>query len=168
MNLFFLRHGIAADKENYSKDADRPLTEEGAKETRKAARGIDALDLELDLILSSPFQRTRQTAEITAETLKLENKLKFHEALQTDGDPIKIVRDINRSSVRLRNVMLVGHEPYLSTLISLLLTGARQGFIALKKGGLARLEIETLKFGKCAELKWLMTPKQLAMLAGKT
>ncbi len=167
MNLYFLRHGIAAEKGSYARDSDRPLTGEGVKETKKAARGIDALDIELDLILSSPFQRARQTAEITAEILNLEDRLKFHDSLAADGDPIKIVRDINRSSVRLDNVMLVGHEPYLSTLMSLLLTGARQEFIALKKGGLAKLEIETLKFGKCAELKWLMTPKQLARQAEK-
>jgi phosphohistidine phosphatase SixA len=63
--------------------------------------------------------------------------------------------------------MLVGHEPYLSQLISVLLTGREQGVnLDLKKGGLCRLDIEVLRYGQCAVLESLLTPKQMIRLAG--
>jgi phosphohistidine phosphatase len=61
--------------------------------------------------------------------------------------------------------MLVGHEPYLSGLISLLVSGDSDCRIVMKKGGLCKLSVGTLKHGRCAALEWLLTPKQLAAMA---
>ncbi len=161
MKLFFLRHGIAAEKGAFTRDADRPLTEEGIKEMKKIAKGMAALEVRPDVIYSSPFVRAKQTAEIAADTLKLGSKLKFHDALQADSNPSKLIQELAHTSRPPESVMLVGHEPTLSLLISCLLTGKIEGILALKKGGLCKLETDDLKFGKCAELKWLLTPKQL-------
>ncbi len=164
MKLFFLRHGIAAEKGAYATDADRPLTEEGIKEMTKVAKAMGALGLEFDLILSSPFVRAKQTAEIVAEILHLGHCLKIHESLQVGGDSLKLIRDLNRSPEPPESVLLVGHEPSLSNLITLLLTGTHQAILSMKKAGLCKLETSSLKFGKCAELKWLLTPKQLVSI----
>ena len=64
-----------------------------------------------------------------------------------------------------QRVLLVGHEPDLSRLISLLITGNSEALIELKKGGLCKLTAEKLNFGKCATLNWLLTPKQLRSIS---
>jgi len=61
--------------------------------------------------------------------------------------------------------LLVGHEPYLSELISLLVAGDSSLCVVMKKGGLCKLSVETLKHGRCACLEWLLTPKQMALMA---
>jgi phosphohistidine phosphatase len=62
------------------------------------------------------------------------------------------------------NVLLVGHEPGLSQLISLLVAGEAGVSILLKKGSLCKLSVESLKPGRCATLEWLLTPKQMALM----
>src|SRR5918995_3719570 len=75
MNLYLLRHGIAAAKDDpaFESDSDRPLTKKGIKKFRKAARGIDRLGIPFDTILSSPLVRARQTADIVAAVLHKES-----------------------------------------------------------------------------------------------
>jgi phosphohistidine phosphatase SixA len=63
------------------------------------------------------------------------------------------------------NILLAGHEPYLSRLISLLVTGDTQLQMDFKKGGLCKLEVEKLRFGSCATLAWLLTPKQMKLMS---
>ena len=72
MDLYLLRHGIAVEpgSPGYAKDADRPLTPEGERKLGQIAEAMEALELSFDLILSSPYVRARQTAEIVAATLK--------------------------------------------------------------------------------------------------
>lgn len=63
------------------------------------------------------------------------------------------------------NLLLVGHEPDLSKLISLLVAGKIGPGFALKKAGLAKLEVESLRAGQCATLAWLLTPTQMNLMA---
>ncbi|HTV75696.1 MAG TPA: histidine phosphatase family protein, partial [Candidatus Baltobacteraceae bacterium] len=87
MNLFILRHGIAVERgtPGFENDAVRPLTPKGKRQLRKIASAMKKMDLRLDLILSSPFLRAKQTAEIAAAGLKLKKRLKFSDELQPDG-----------------------------------------------------------------------------------
>ena len=87
MNLYILRHGIAVDHgtPGFSNDADRPLTPEGERKLQRIAKAMQALDLGLDLILTSPYLRARQTAEGVAEVLKLRKKLEFTYTLTPGG-----------------------------------------------------------------------------------
>src|ERR1035438_4666613 len=88
MNLFILRHGIAVEPgtHGYEKDADRPLTPEGERKLLQIAEAMEALDLTFDLILSSPYLRARQTAEIVAEALRQGLEEENHTvALASDG-----------------------------------------------------------------------------------
>jgi phosphohistidine phosphatase len=167
MDLYFLRHApaIARGSPGFSKDAERPLTPEGAEKMRRIAKGMKALGLSFDLILSSPYLRARQTAEIAAKVLKEQKHLKFTENLVSEGSPAALIRELLNDHDAHDSIMLVGHEPGMSELMSRLLTGDSSLTMNFKKGGLCKLSVESLRFGKCAKLEWLLTPRQLVRLA---
>ena len=166
MNLYLLRHGIAVEPgtPGYAKDADRPLTPEGERKLQLIAKAMQALDLSYDLIFSSPYLRARQTAEVVAEVLRARKQIEFSDSLTPGGSTHKLVESLNRLKPRPENVLLVGHEPYLSGLISLLVAGGEDFSVVLKKGGLCKLAAESLKHGHCSALEWLLTPKQMALM----
>ncbi|MDI6740929.1 MAG: phosphohistidine phosphatase SixA [Candidatus Edwardsbacteria bacterium] len=163
MNLYLLRHGIAADRGDpkYPSDDARPLTIEGKRKMLQAAKGMKTLGLEFDLILSSPILRAKQTAEIAAAVFDLEKYLRFSQHLGGGGDPRLLIKEICGEHSNRNDILLVGHEPYLSALVSKLVCGDEGIAIDFKKGGLCLLAIESLRWGKCAALCWLLTPGQL-------
>lgn len=166
MNLFLLRHGLAVEPgtAGYSKDADRPLTPKGERKLWRAAKTMKALDLSFDLILSSPYLRARQTAAILAQALDAKDRLELSGSLAPGNPTRKIIECLHRLPMP-DNVLLVGHEPGLSQLISLLVAGDSGLSVLMKKGGLCKLSAESLKPGRCATLQWLLTPKQMALMA---
>jgi phosphohistidine phosphatase len=138
----------------------------GEDRVRLSCDAMQALELSFDGILTSPFLRARQTAEIVATTLGLRRALGCCAELAPEGDVKALVRFINRLQPAPENLLLVGHEPYLSRLISLLIAGTDAAVIDLKKNGLAKLELtQKLRAGQCATLNWLLTPRQLGLLA---
>ena len=161
MNLFLLRHGLAVERTvpGFKLDSDRPLTPEGRKKIGRLAAVLGQLHLSFDLILTSPFVRTKQTAGIIAETLDSSKVLKASENLAPGDTFEKLVDELSHRHGILKEVLLVGHEPGLSRFISILVTGKRGLALDLKKGGLCKLEVETLRLGRCATLQWLLTPK---------
>jgi phosphohistidine phosphatase len=168
MNLFLLRHGVAVERDPHSfpEDARRPLTLKGEDRVRLVADAMRALELDFDRIITSPYLRARQTAEVVASALGLRRGLESSETLAPEGDPRALLRLINRVTPGPENVLLVGHEPYLSRLLSLLISGHTDAAIDFKKNGLAKMEVaQRLKFGRCATLNWLLTPRQLGLLA---
>jgi phosphohistidine phosphatase len=160
MDLYVLRHAIAVERgtPGYKNDSDRPLTPQGVKRLRRVARGLKALDLSFDAILSSPYLRAKQTAEIVADELHCEKKLEFSPLLEPGGDIRSLIRDIVNRFAGCETLLLVGHEPYLSTLISVLISGDQKVEITMKKGGVCKLSAERLRFGRCAALEWLVAP----------
>ncbi len=166
MDLYLLRHGIAVERGSGgdANDAGRPLTARGERRVVRIARGMRALGLAFDLLLTSPYVRAARTAEIVARTLRAKNRLRVTEHLASDGDPRALVREIAGSKPVPDRVLLVGHEPYLGRLISTLTTGDGDLDLTLKKGGLCRLTAESLKFGRCATLRWVLTPAHLARM----
>jgi len=169
MNLYLLRHGIAVDpsKSGGGRDAERPLLPKGRRRLRQIARAMGALKIRFDLILSSPYVRARQTAEIVAKSLKRRKQLKFSDELIPGGNPKLLIQQLNDLQPGPENVLLVGHEPYLSKLIALLASGNTGMAIDLKKGSLCKLEVETLRYGRCAKLACLLAPRHLVLMAGK-
>ena len=145
-------------------DSKRQLTPKGKRQLRQAAAAMKTLGLRFDLILSSPYLRAKQTAEIVAESLKLKRRLKFSDELAPDGSPKNLVGQLNELKPEPENVLLVGHEPYLSRLISLLTTGDMDLAMDFKKGGLCKLEMEKLSYDRCATLAWLLTPRQMKLM----
>jgi phosphohistidine phosphatase len=123
------------------------------------------LELSFDLLLSSPFVRARQTAEIVASELKLKKRVEFFDGLVPGGNPKALIHALNELKPAPENILLVGHEPYLSQLISLLASGhADAAAVEMKKGGLCKLEVGELRLGQCARLAWLLTPSQMELM----
>ena len=168
MNLFFLRHGLAAerDPQRFPDDSRRPLLVKGEDRIELLGAALQRLEISFDRILSSPYLRASRTAEIVAAMLRLKKRLEFRAELAPAGDPKALVHYVNRLRPDPENLLLVGHEPDLSQVISRLISGGPATAIDMKKGGLAKLAIEgELRYARCASLAWLLTPKQLALLA---
>ncbi len=166
MNLFLLRHGIAVERDEFdaANDEARPITRKGRRQLRAVAKAMRAMELRFDTILSSQLVRARQTAEIITAEFKLEQRLALANELKPGGGAKKLIQKIGGLKPAPENVLLVGHEPDLNELISLLVTGQAGGGFALKKGGLAKLKIEKIRSGKCALFAWLLTPAQMKLM----
>ena len=168
MNLYLLRHGIAAanDDPAFPFDAERPLTKKGIKRMRKAARGISRLAITFDAILTSPLVRARQTAEIVATALAAESCLDELLELAPGSSPDQLLSAFNGLKEH-EHVMLVGHEPLLGEFAGFLLSTNNVADLAipLKKGGICCVEVDFPATGKPGHLHWLLTPKQLRLIA---
>jgi len=165
MNLYILRHGIAVEHgaAGYKNDNERPLTGKGERKMWAIAEAMKALEISFDLILSSPLVRARQTAEIVAAALKCQKRLELTDTLAPQDSAKPLIQFLADQGA-WDDVVLVGHEPFLSRLIALLISGNSQASVLLKKGGFCKLSIADLKHGKCATLEWLLTPKQMELM----
>ena len=171
MNLYLMRHGIAvaADDLGVIQDKERPLTSKGIKRMRRAARGLRRLEIEFDGILTSPLLRARQTADIVAAALGMESRLEEITELAPESSVEHLIFGLTRYQDRDR-LLLVGHQPLLGqTLASLIYPspGAKLEF-DLGKGSLCRVEIDALPANNPGVLHWLMTAKQLRLLADRS
>ena len=149
MQLCFLRHG-EADWPHWTRpDDERPLTDFGKKEVRQVAEFLDRLKVKPNLVVTSPLPRALQTAEAAAEQLKI--KLRQDQALEPGFGISELKAVLKRHPSKV--LMLVGHEPDFSSVISAL-TG---GFVKMSKAGVALIDIdpETEK----GRLLWLFPPK---------
>lgn len=162
MKLYLLRHAMAVDHGTPGvTEEQRPLTPEGAAKMRSAANGMKRLGVEFDALLSSPLLRARQTADIVASVYGVPNLLKELPALKPGESPQKLWVAL-KPYARCRQVMLVGHEPSLSELVSILLTGRPRAVnMDFKKGGLCLVEIDAVPPKSHGILHWLATNKQL-------
>ncbi len=164
MNLFLLRHAKAQPRgPKWRPDSKRPLTREGEKIMFDVARGIKALDVSCDAILTSPYARALRTAEILAEVYESE-KLFETAHLAAEAGLKEILDEVNENFAAAKALVLVGHEPFLTRLISTLLTGQEGMEVEFKKAGFCKLTVQNLSLGKCASLNWLLTPRQLVRL----
>ena len=167
MNLYLLRHGIATPRNDpgAESDSDRPLTAQGMKRMRKAAKGLRRLRIPFDAVLTSPLARARQTAQIVADGLDLGDRLEELAALAPDASVQDLFSSLKPYKDRA-HLLLVGHEPFLSTIMSHVLTRdeKRSIAVAFKKGGICRVEIDAMPPDTAGTLHWLLTPKQLRAL----
>jgi len=166
MKLYILRHAIAEDRDEniYPDDSLRPLTTKGKKKMVAIANNLKEMDVTVDLILSSPYVRARGTAKILFKAFDLKKEqVKLSDNLAPSGFAKDLIVEINEK-YPVENLVLVGHEPYLSELVAMLVAGDPSMSILMKKGGLCRLSIDNLIYGKCATLEWLLVPAQLARL----
>jgi phosphohistidine phosphatase len=155
MKLFFLRHGLAGERSEWKgDDAKRPLTEEGKEKIQSVAATIAKWDLDLDMIITSPYLRSYQTAEIVAHKLKLLDKLAEDGRVAYGFDADKLAK-ILAAYPKANALMFVGHEPDFSETISRLIGGGR---VVVKKGGLACIDLPDPKAMQ-GELLWLVPPK---------
>lgn len=166
MNLYIIRHAIAEEEDPSGEDNQRKLTDKGSKKMRQIAKGLRALGVDFDLILSSPYLRAKETAEILGDVFKMKKKIAFSDHLIPLGDPDLLIAEINEK-YKADSLVLVGHEPYLTTLISLLIGQTSPIDMTLKKGGVCLLSTDDLHHTRRATLEWLLTPGVLVEIGEK-
>ncbi len=173
MELCILRHGIAADlnESGVMRDAERPLTKEGWELMREEARGMRKLGLKFDYIFTSPYRRTRETAQAVAAECDFADKHIISLDGLAAGRPF--ARGLNRKAdvfVELgaydfERALVVGHLPDVSEMVSVLLAGGGGVQVEFKKGAMCALEISALPPRAPGVLLWALTPKQLRLIA---
>ena len=163
MNLYILRHGIAADRSSEYPDDDlRPLTRKGISRMRREATGMNAIGISPDVIISSPLVRAVQTAEIVQQGLSTPPQMITTHALVPAAHPSQILQELAANHSSTSSVMVVGHEPHMSSLVSYILTGKISWLIDLKKGALCSIDLSPSGRG---QLLWALAPRQLRALA---
>lgn len=159
MEILILRHGEAGKRlAPSSQDAERQLTVAGKEEVAEVAQTMKKIGLEFDVIGTSPIKRARQSAEIVARVLGLKKSLEVWDELKPEGDRKELYKRLSRMK-RDSSVLVVGHEPYLTTVIGELIAGGRGASISLKKAGFARLDVSIFSPAPKGELRWLLTPR---------
>lgn len=164
MNLVIVRHDIAEERDpgaSAQADAKRPLTREGRKRAGRAARGVAALLEKADLVASSPLVRALETARPIADELGLE--LQQVDALAPGARPAAVAEWL-RTLGKVDTVVVVGHEPNLSELVTWLVSGLSTPWLELGKGGACLVELPTRVAPGQGKLGWLLRPAQLRRL----
>ena len=168
VGIFLMRHGIASDLGvgGVIRDADRPLTPEGRTKLQVMAEGMRRLDLKFNLIFTSPLLRARQTAEVVADVLELQHKVKLLESLAPGKGLIgaesgKAEIFMEMGAYNFARALLVGHQPDLSELTSFMLTGNRNLNTEFRKGALCAIEMTSIPPRGPGLLRWLLQPRQL-------
>lgn len=164
MRVLVVRHGPAggpAEKARWrAKDERRPLSPDGRRKIRAAAKGLARVAGSLELIATSPLARARQTADLVAE--RIPAPVVETPALRPDAEPKTTLRWL--ASRRERRVALVGHEPQLGRFIAWACAAREEPLTELKKGQACLLELHGRRAGD-AVLLWSLAPRQLRRLA---
>jgi len=164
ITLFLVRHGIAEDPSADRPDIERRLTREGRVKTQRAMRGLMTLRPELDLILTSPLTRARETAEILAAEVG-QIDIEVFPALASGESTSTLCAAVAKMSCKT-GIALVGHEPDLGELGSYILTGDEHAaHLHFRKAGVATFEVESLAELRPATLRWFLPPSLLRRLA---
>ncbi len=164
--LYFIRHGIAAEQQSYECDDARPLTEQGVRKTRKVAKQLVKLGISFDSIFTSPFVRAHQTA-IILQDFGLGNQISISPILAPCGDLRQWLDQFDRlkfpEDKSCRRYAVVGHEPDLGDWAQKLVWGDATGCLVLKKAGIIAVALpeEGDPIGR-SRLFWLTPPRFLS------
>ncbi len=163
-NVILVRHGIAVDlgEKGAACDRDRRLSGVGRDRTRQAASGLKAIGCRPEVLISSPLRRAVETAEIVRAELGNKGNVIWSDALLPDAEPDDAVQVLNETEVS--TVMMVGHMPHLSRLVSFLLRGDETLYIPFKKAAACLLALEEEAAPGKAVLQWLLPPAVLRAL----
>ena len=162
MMLYILRHATAEEAASSGDDdGARKLTDRSKEKMRGAAAGLRAMGLKFDAILTSPLVRAAETAEIVSAAYENTPPPQVLPALATGVTATDAVAAL-RAFSKHDNVMIVGHEPQLSAVASIMLTGAGDvAHLKLKTGGCIAIDLPTRFERGGGELRWMLTHKQL-------
>ena len=161
-----MRHAFAGerDPEQWPDDRLRPLTPQGERRFRRAAKGIGLLVPGVDVVLSSSWTRAWRTAEILEERAGWPAPKRLP---ALEAEPPVVVAEALTSYPNGDALVLVGHEPFLGELASFLLTGeAHELRLEIKKGAALALDIDGAVAPGKARLRWLLQPKALRRIVG--
>ncbi len=164
MEIIIVRHALAEEREDFAKkgleDQFRPLTLKGRKRMQKVCLRMKDFIKDVDVIVSSPFTRAAQTAQILNQFYPGKKVLEIPE-LVPQSPPQALLKWIRTQGRNHRRIMIVGHEPHLSIFASYMLTGRAESFIDLRKSGILSLEMESFAQADAgeAELMYSIPPK---------
>lgn len=162
-SLILLRHGPAGhrDEPPAQDDDRRPLTRKGRKVSRDVARAMRRLGARPQAIATSPLVRAEETARIVADAMGLADDLATCDALLPGTAVPEVIDALVPLLDAVDSLLVVGHEPDLSRLAAMLVSGRPQAVLELRKGGFCLLATDGLRRGKCAVLRALLNPQGL-------
>lgn len=163
MTLYLMRHGIAEEFKLGHPDSERALTQRGTLRTAMVARALERLKLDFDTIITSPFKRARQTAEIVARTTGFEKELIEDNRLTPSVRPEETAQIITELG-NVEHVLMTGHEPNMSGTISHLVADGELS-IDLRKAAVAAIRIDRMTADPRGTLLWYLTPAVIEALA---
>jgi phosphohistidine phosphatase len=160
MEIYILRHGVADEPQIGQPDSERGLTSDGRKKLRNVLRTAAAAGVDPSLILTSPYKRALQTAQIAAEILEYKGELLRTGALEPNSAPKAVWEEIRAHKDQPR-ILLAGHEPLFGRLAAYLL-GSPNLQVDFKKGAILCVEIERFPAEPHGVLRWMLTSKLAA------
>ena len=164
MMLYILRHATAEESSSSGDDGARRLTQKSKEKMVGAAAGLREMALKFDVILTSPLARATETAEIVAAAYGNAPPPQVLPALATGVPPADAVAAL-RAFAKNDHVMIVGHEPQLTAIASIVLTGASDVLQAkLKTGGCIAIDLPARFDRGGGELRWMLTHGQLRQM----
>jgi len=161
MVIYFLRHANAGERlSNPKKDEQRALDKAGIEQCGYVGRALAALDVQVDVVISSPLKRAAQTASLVGNELSYEGKLQFEDALRPSAS-FADFRKLLDKYAKYESLMVVGHNPNLSEFLGRSISEAGcEAVVELKKGAVAKVEMGR----HLAALQWCLTPRVLREL----
>jgi len=157
MEIYLFRHGIAEDGEPGKPDSSRELTPEGHKKTAEVLKLARKAGVRPTLILTSPYARARQTAQIAADELGYASDILPVDSLVPHSSPENVWKDI-RDHADQTSILLAGHEPLLSRMAAYLLN-APSLRVEMKKAAIVRIDLESMRAAPHGVLRWMIVPK---------
>jgi phosphohistidine phosphatase len=164
--IYIMRHGIATRRgsDGSLDDSKRKLTDEGREKMQKIAMGLKRLGAEIDWIVTSPLVRAVETAQIVAESLDAKVPLDYCDGLRPGEAAEKLLSFLTKQPER-RKVLLVGHEPDLTSLAARFVGAGPHANLVLKKGGCCLITFDHLPLKLQGQLVWWLTPRVLRVIA---
>jgi len=152
MTVYLMQHGEAKSEQE---DPERDLTDRGALQARMAAERLGRLAPDIHVIWHSGKKRALRTAEIVADNLGIPKRVMEHTGLAPKDDAAPIARKLQKTG---RDIMVVGHLPFLSRLASLLLTGSPEPeIVGFRYGAILCLEEQSGRW----RVAWMLAPELL-------
>lgn len=161
MIVYFLRHASAGQHKVLPKeDEKRPIDKVGEQQCRDVGRALAALDVKVDVVISSPLTRAVQTGELVAKELGYKSKIVINDAMRPEASYDQF-HDLLEHYADTEAIMVVGHNPSITEFLLRLVTGSDHSeCIDFKKGAVAKVEVEE----ENGVLNWLFTPKMATKL----
>lgn len=160
MEIYLMQHGPNLSKDE---DPEESLSPEGEAQVAKAAQAIKRMGLGFDVIIASPKKRSKQTAAIVAEAVgfPVENILETEKvkAMTPAEETINYLKQFADK----KSILVAGHLPSLAEVASFLLTSGSKATIQFERGGLGRIDVESIPTNE-GKLRWYLTPQQLQLM----
>lgn len=164
MELIIIRHAVAEEREDFKKkgleDNLRPLTLKGRKKMQKVCVFLQDYVEDIDVVVTSPLTRARQTAEIISQ-IYFEAQVVEAPELAPQSPPQAFLKWLRVQGRNHKRIVIVGHEPHLSSFTSYMLSGKPESFIDFKKSGVIGLELESFAQAEAgsAQLMYYLPPR---------